>query len=47
VAVKNHSVMASQNGYNGRRESFDKTVHGVLLQGPVWQQPLDDKTPFS
>jgi hypothetical protein len=36
VAVKNHSVMAGQDGYNGRRESFDKTVHGVLLQRFVW-----------
>src|SRR5207249_1054055 len=32
MAVKNHSIMAGQDGYNSRRESFDKTVHGVLLQ---------------
>ena len=47
MAVKNHSIMAGQDGYNGRRESFDKAVHGVLLQSSVWQQLLDDKTPFS
>jgi hypothetical protein len=35
MTVKNHSIMAGQDGYNGRRESFDKTVHGVLLQSRV------------
>ena len=36
MAVKNDPVMATENGYNGRRESLDKAVHGVLLQWNVW-----------
>ena len=31
MATKNDSIMATEHGYNGRRESFDKAVHGVLL----------------
>jgi hypothetical protein len=36
MTMKDHAVMAGQHGYNGRRESFDKAVHGVLLQRRVW-----------
>jgi hypothetical protein len=36
MAVKNHLIMAAEDRYNGGRESFDKTVHGVLLPVAVW-----------
>lgn len=46
MAMKNDSIMAGEGGYNGRRESLDEAVHGVLLQRVVWQHPLERKTPF-
>ena len=36
MATKNDSIMATEQGYNGRRESFNKAVHGVLLSMAVW-----------
>ena len=36
MATKNDSIMATEHGYNGGRESFDKAVHGVLLPTVVW-----------
>ena len=36
MATKNDSIMATEHGYNGGRESFDKAVHGVLLPRVVW-----------
>jgi hypothetical protein len=36
MAMKNDAVMAGENGYNGRSESLNEAVHGVLLQWLVW-----------
>ena len=36
MATKNDSIMATENGYHGGRESFNKAVHGVLFPMVVW-----------
>ena len=36
MAVENDAIMATENRYNGGRETFDKAVHGVLLPRAVW-----------
>ena len=36
MTTKNDSIMATEHGYNGGRESFDKAVHGDLLPTVVW-----------
>ena len=40
MAMKNDSIMAGARGYNGRSESLDEAVDGVLLQRQVWRHPL-------
>jgi hypothetical protein len=47
ITLEKDSIMAGEDSYNRRRESFDKTVHGVLLQTKVWLLPSDSRTPFS